>query len=193
VVGPLAAWGLWKAATKEVTGTVQSGEMLTVGQCLNETPQGSAPGAEIGDIQTVRCDQPHSDEVVAILSLTHFPNGDADDNDIRDHCTSELQKYSPSVGRGPAGQLVESNLGTKELHGRSHYGVPGAFQLQPGGLDQGLNQAVATRWVSLKSRQPCGGDKNDGSAASVVQIRQTHTHFSDSSMWSALFAWRARY
>ena len=57
-----------------VVGTTQSGETLSVGECLDETPQGHLGGAEAGGKHPVGCDEPHSDEVYAILSLSHFPS-----------------------------------------------------------------------------------------------------------------------
>lgn len=60
--------------------------MLEVGQCVKETPQGTPQGAWVGGVESVGCDQPHSDEVFAILSLSYFPDIDADENEILANC-----------------------------------------------------------------------------------------------------------
>ncbi|MDT7763730.1 MAG: hypothetical protein QOC63_3150 [Mycobacterium sp.] len=89
-----------------VVGTTQSGETLSVGECVDETPQGQLGGAEAGGKRPVGCDEPHSDEVFAILSLSYFPGGIADLDEIVVNCQSQLQKYSPSVAREPGVQIV---------------------------------------------------------------------------------------
>jgi len=91
-----------------VTGTVHSSPLLTVGECFTETPQSASPGAEVGVgiNHRVSCDQPHSDEVVAILSLSRWPDQNGDHDELTHRCTAELQKYSPSAGRGPNVQVV---------------------------------------------------------------------------------------
>jgi len=106
VVGVIAGCG---AAIGDalITATVQSSPLLTVGQCFDETPQSTAPGAEVGDgiNYPVGCDQPHSDEVFAILSLSRFPGG-ADTDELTNRCKGELQTYSPSASRDPNVQVV---------------------------------------------------------------------------------------
>jgi hypothetical protein len=91
-----------------VTGTVQSSPLLRVGECFNETPQAAAPGAEVGSgiNNPVGCDQPHSDEVVAVLSLSRFPTKDTDHDELTNRCRAELQRYSPSASRDPHVQVV---------------------------------------------------------------------------------------
>jgi hypothetical protein len=90
-----------------VTGRVDSSPLIKVGECFNETPQSSRPGAEVGDgiNYPVSCDKPHSDEVFAILSLSRWPSKD-DDDTLTNRCTAELQKYSPSASRDPHVQVV---------------------------------------------------------------------------------------
>jgi Domain of unknown function (DUF4190) len=107
--------------TTQSGGSAQFGQLLYVGQCANETPQGTSQGAWDGGIQpVVGCDQPHSDEVFAILSLSYFPGGDADKNEILAHCKSELQKYSPSAGRDPKVQIVLDMPGTSWKYMDNH-------------------------------------------------------------------------
>ena len=91
-----------------VAGTVHSSPLLTVGECFTETPQSASPGAEVGYgiNHRVSCDQPHSDEVVAILSLSRWPDQNGDHDELTHRCTAELQKYSKSAGRAPNVQVV---------------------------------------------------------------------------------------
>jgi Septum formation len=106
-VGVMAACG---AANGDVlvTGTVQSSPLLRVGECFSETPQSAGPGAEVGDgiNDPVACDQPHSDEVFAILSLTRFTTNKADYDELTKRCIAELRTYSPSASRDPNVQVV---------------------------------------------------------------------------------------
>ncbi len=77
-----------------VTGTVQSSPLVTVGECFNP------------DINyRVSCDQPHSDEVFAVLSLSHFPDSQSDDAELTKRCQAELAKYSPSASHDPSVQV----------------------------------------------------------------------------------------
>jgi Domain of unknown function (DUF4190) len=74
-----------------ITGTVDSSPLVRVGECFNP------------DINTrVDCGQPHSDEVFAVLSLSYFPDSDADFQDLKNRCRAELRKYSPSASRDPS-------------------------------------------------------------------------------------------
>ncbi len=92
-----------------VTGTVHSSPLVTVGECFNP------------DInQSVSCDQPHSDEVFAVLSLSRFPDTDADRHELTDRCRAELQKYSPSASRDPNVQVVTWGPGTDWKYMNNH-------------------------------------------------------------------------
>jgi hypothetical protein len=104
-VGVIAACA---APNALVTGTVPSSPLLRVGECLDETPQSATAGAEVGEgiNQPVGCDQPHSDEVFAVLSLSRFPVTNTDRDELTNRCTAELQKYSPSTSRDPNVQVV---------------------------------------------------------------------------------------
>jgi hypothetical protein len=98
ILGVLAAVTLFDGPL--VTGTVNSSPLVTVGECFNP------------DINTsVSCDQPHSDEVFAVLSLSRFPNG-ADDKELDNRCRAELQKYSPSASHDPKVQVDTWGPGT---------------------------------------------------------------------------------
>jgi hypothetical protein len=85
-----------------VIGTVQTSPLLTTGECFNETPQSAAAGAEVGlgINYPLSCDQPHSDEVFAVLRLSHWP-GIGDHDVLTNRCKAELQKYSPPASRDP--------------------------------------------------------------------------------------------
>jgi hypothetical protein len=115
----LAITGLWVAAgvisacdaangDALVTGTVHLSPLLTVGECFNETPQSASAGAEVGDgiNHPLSCDQPHSDEVFAVLSLSRWPSRNGDHDDLTNRCKAELQQYSPSASRDPNVQVV---------------------------------------------------------------------------------------
>ena len=99
-VGVIAAlFGM--AGESLITGTVDSSPLVRVGECFNP------------DINTrVDCGQPHSDEVFAVLSLSHFPDSDADFQDLKNRCGAELQKYSPSASRDPSVQVDTWGPGT---------------------------------------------------------------------------------
>ncbi|OBH04372.1 hypothetical protein A5696_04985 [Mycobacterium sp. E2699] len=91
-----------------VTGTVDSSPLVRVGECFNP------------DINSrVDCGQPHSDEVFAILSLSHFPNAD-DSQTLKDRCRAELRKYSPSASRDPGVQVVTWGPGTDWKYMNNH-------------------------------------------------------------------------
>jgi hypothetical protein len=68
----------------------------------------------------VGCDQPHSDEVFAILSLSYFPDSDADNNEIRASCKGELQRYSPSAARDPNVVVAFETPGTDWKYMNNH-------------------------------------------------------------------------
>ncbi|MGO8770437.1 MAG: septum formation family protein [Mycobacterium sp.] len=105
-----------------VRGTVQSSPLLTVGECFDETPQSETAGAEVGVgiNHPVSCGQPHSDEVFAVLSLSRFPDTDADRHELTDRCRAELQKYSPSASRDPNVQVVMLSPGTDWKYMNNH-------------------------------------------------------------------------
>ena len=71
-----------------ITGTVQSDR---VGTCFR------------GDVNSpVSCNQPHSDEVFAMLSLSRAPDSDPEQRQIENRCKAELPKYSPTADRDPS-------------------------------------------------------------------------------------------
>jgi hypothetical protein len=105
----------------EVTGTTESGESVTVGECLNETPQSGEPGAAPGySSAKLDCSQPHSDEVFAVLTLSHFPDSDSDDDKILKGCQEELRRYSPSASGNPNLQVVVQDPGTNWKYMNDH-------------------------------------------------------------------------
>jgi hypothetical protein len=118
VVGVVAFVAACSTGTGLVTGTVESGQFLTVGNCLDETPQAptgrESPfnGAIAGEQNSVGCDQPHSDEVFAVLSLSRFPNVPTDSGELVNGCRAQLQKYSPSASRDPSVRIVLVTPGT---------------------------------------------------------------------------------
>jgi hypothetical protein len=96
-----------------VTGTVESGESLRVGECLDETPQLETPQfPQSGGTTLVGCEQPHSDEVFAVLSLSRFPNIPTDSAELDKGCKAELANYSPSGSRDPNVGIVLVSPGT---------------------------------------------------------------------------------
>ena len=117
-VGILAFVSACGTGTGLVTGTVRSGQFLTVGDCLDEEPQaptGREPplnGAIAGEQSSVKCDQAHSDEVFAVLSLSRFPNVPTDSDELGNGCRTQLQKYSPSASRDPSVRIVLVTPGT---------------------------------------------------------------------------------
>jgi hypothetical protein len=91
-----------------VAGTVGSSPLVKVGECFNP------------DINyRVRCDQPHSDEVFAVLSLSYFP-GPGDDDELKTRCGTELQEYSRSASRDPDVQVVTWGPGTDWKYLNNH-------------------------------------------------------------------------
>lgn len=104
-----------------VIGTVDSSPLMTVGECFDETTEDRTAGAEVGDAinYPVSCDQPHSHEVFAVLSLSRFP-GPADRDELTNRCKAELQKYSPSASRDPNVQVVVSLPGTDWKYMNNH-------------------------------------------------------------------------
>ncbi|MGH3967022.1 MAG: septum formation family protein [Mycobacterium sp.] len=92
-----------------VTGTVQSSPLVRVGQCFDPDINNS-----------VSCEQPHSDEVFAVLSLSRFPGSGGDDDELTKRCRAELQKYSPSASRDPNVQVVTWGPGTDWKYMNNH-------------------------------------------------------------------------
>jgi hypothetical protein len=78
------AYSLWPK-NGLITGTLQSDR---IGTCFR------------GDVNTpVSCDQPHSDELFAMLSLSRFPDSDPEQREIENRCKAELPKYSSTADR----------------------------------------------------------------------------------------------
>jgi hypothetical protein len=81
------AYSLWPKYGL-ITGTMQSDR---VGTCFR------------GDVNSpVSCDQPHSDELFAMLSLSRFPDSDPEQRQIEIRCKAELPKYAASADRDPS-------------------------------------------------------------------------------------------
>jgi hypothetical protein len=81
------AYNLWPKSGL-ITGTLQSDR---VGTCFR------------GDVNSpVSCDQPHSDELFAMLSLSRFPDSDREQRQIENRCKTELPKYSATADRDPS-------------------------------------------------------------------------------------------
>jgi hypothetical protein len=81
------AYSLWPKYGL-ITGTLQSDR---VGTCFR------------GDVNSpVSCDQPHSDELFAMLSLSRFPDSDPEQQQIENRCKAELPKYAASADRDPS-------------------------------------------------------------------------------------------
>jgi hypothetical protein len=107
-VGVIAAL-FWMTNGFLITGTVDSSPLVRVGECFNP------------DINTrVDCGQPHSDEVFAVLSLSRFPDSDADSQHLKNRCRAELQKYSPSASRDPRVQVDIWGPGTDWKYMNNH-------------------------------------------------------------------------
>lgn len=80
------AYSLWPKSGL-ITGTLNSDR---VGTCFR------------GDVNSpVSCDQPHSDELFAMLSLSRFPDSDPEQRQIESRCKAELSKYSATANRDP--------------------------------------------------------------------------------------------
>lgn len=92
-----------------ITGTLQSAPTMRVGQCFQDTVNSPAS-----------CDQPHSNEVFAILALSRFPDSDPEQKQIEDRCKTELPKYSSSAGRDPKIQVDAWPPGTESRYMDSH-------------------------------------------------------------------------
>jgi hypothetical protein len=73
-----------------ITGTLQSGPMLRVGECFGETIN-----------SPMSCDKPHSREVFAVLSLSRFPDNDTEQEQLENRCKAELPKFSATASRDP--------------------------------------------------------------------------------------------
>ena len=71
-----------------ITGTLQSGPTLRVGECFGETIN-----------SPVSCDKPHSREVFAVLSLSRFPDNDTEQEQLENRCKAELPKFSATASR----------------------------------------------------------------------------------------------
>lgn len=76
-----------------ITGTVDSSPVFRVGECFMTS-----------NLDAVDCSKPHSNEVFAVLELSRFSTDDGDQQ-LKDRCTAELQKYSPSAIRDPHVQI----------------------------------------------------------------------------------------
>jgi hypothetical protein len=74
-----------------ITGTLQSGPMLRVGECFGETIN-----------SPVSCDKPHSREVFAVLSLSRFPDNDTEQEQLENRCKAELTRSYESKHGPPA-------------------------------------------------------------------------------------------
>ena len=60
------------------------------------------------------------DEVFAVLSLSRFPDTDADNDELMKRCRAELQKCSPSASRDPNVQVVTWGPGTDWKYMNNH-------------------------------------------------------------------------
>jgi hypothetical protein len=81
------AYSLWPKSGL-IIGTLQSDR---VGTCFR------------GDVNSpVSCNQPHSDELFAMLSLSRFPDSDPEQRQIENRCKAELPKYSATAERDPS-------------------------------------------------------------------------------------------
>ena len=118
VLGVCACVTACTSGTGLVTGTAQSGESLTVGECLNETPQTPSGrespfhGAIAGEQNSVDCHRPHSDEVFAVLSLSRFPSIPKDSEELVKWCRAQLRQYAPPASRNPSVRIVLVTPGT---------------------------------------------------------------------------------
>lgn len=107
-----------------VVGTTQSGETLSVGECLDETPQGHLGGAEAGGSTPSVATNLIPTRCTRYCRCRISPLGIAALDEIVVNCQSQLQKYSPSVAR------------------------------EPGRLDQRLNGRMLDRAAAKTSRWP---------------------------------------
>jgi putative regulator of septum formation len=92
-----------------ITGTVQAGPTLRVGDCF---------GASINS--PVSCDKPHHREVFAVLSLSRFPDNDAEQEQLENRCKAELPKFSPSASRDPELGIEAWPPGTESRYMENH-------------------------------------------------------------------------
>jgi hypothetical protein len=92
-----------------ITGTVQSGATLRVGDCFGATI--NAP---------VSCDKPHSREVFAVLTLSRFPDNDAEQEQLENRCKAELPKFSTSASRDPELGIEAWPPGTESRYMDTH-------------------------------------------------------------------------
>jgi hypothetical protein len=73
-----------------ITGTLQSGPMLRVGECFGDTIN-----------SPVSCDKPHSREVFAVLSLSRFPDNDTEQEQLENSQSPPAGTRSYVSRRGP--------------------------------------------------------------------------------------------
>jgi hypothetical protein len=92
-----------------ITGTEQSAATLRVGDCF---------GAAIN--APVSCDKPHSREVFAVLTLSRFPNNDAEQEQLENRCKAELPKFSTSASRDPELGIEAWPPGTESRYMDNH-------------------------------------------------------------------------
>ena len=105
-----AVWA-YSAWPKEglITGTLQSGPTLRVGDCFGETIN-----------SPVRCDKPHSREVFAVLSLSRFPDNDAEQEQLENRCKAELPKFSAAASRDTELRVEAWPPGTESRYMDTH-------------------------------------------------------------------------
>ena len=105
-----AVWA-YSAWPKEglITGTLQSGPMLRVGDCFGETIN-----------SPVSCDKPHSREVFAVLSLSRFPDNDTEQEQLENRCKAELPKFSAAASRDPELRVEAWPPGTESRYMDNH-------------------------------------------------------------------------
>jgi hypothetical protein len=89
-----------------ITGATQSGR---VGTCFQETIN-----------SPVSCDQPHTDELFAMLALSRFPDSDHEQREIENRCKAELPNYSAAASRDPQLHIDAWSPGTEWKQLDSH-------------------------------------------------------------------------
>ncbi len=92
-----------------ITGTLQSGPMMRVGDCFGETIN-----------SPVSCDKPHSREVFAVLSLSRFPDNDAEQEQLENRCKAELPKFSAAASRDTELRVEAWPPGTESRYMDNH-------------------------------------------------------------------------
>lgn len=104
IVGAVAFFVLSQASRDSSGDIVRAGNIsafdIQLGDCLSdEGLKGGADGTEISGVHAVPCEDPHDDEVFAVLDLEldTFPEGDAMFDIAFDEC---LTRFEPFVGRG---------------------------------------------------------------------------------------------